>query len=588
MKIPEHVIDQINSRVSIVDIASQYVRLEKSGARFRACCPFHQEKTPSFYLTPEKNLFYCFGCHKGGTLFSFLMDLENITFLDAARILAEKAGISLDDYEGPPQNSQVSGLKELYSKIAEAFHFILTEKPEGISARRYLEQRGLSAETITQFKIGYAPSERQWLFNFLQKKKYSPEFLKKSGLFSSRYPEISLFSGRVIFPIQSGRGEVIAFGGRTLEKDNSVKYINSPETEIYRKRDNLYGFSLARERIAKTRSFYLVEGYMDVLAMHQDGVTNTVAPLGTAFTEAQARILSRYADRAILVFDGDTAGQNATKKGIFTCEKTGLITEVVEFESGSDPADVLQKQGPGALQKKAKLTINSFKYLVNNAQIDNNTNSPEGKLSILTALFPYIDCISSETKKEVYLRELSNIINIDFLSVLRDYTAYRNEGKRDFSVHIRSTKEIGKQSGTINSELSLLIAVAANFKYFEVVRNLLSIDDFEDERSRELYVIFEDCYRNDVSTIDSVLQSIENPELRSVILSKISTDEFRHNQEEYIKDAVTYIRLASLKKQKARVEEMLRLQDFSRHSERELQEESMFLLGEIKKLKVRD
>lgn len=585
MKIPEQIIEQINNRVSIIDIAGAYVKLEKNGTRYRACCPFHQEKTPSFYLTPEKNLYYCFGCQKGGTVFNFLMDIENVPFPEAIEILAEKAGIDLSDYKNIKPGLS-DGLKELNNKIAAAFHFVLNEKKESAHVKAYLQKRGFSQEISDLFSLGYSPDDRYWLHRFLKKKNYSNDFLEKSGLFSKRYPEISLFSGRLIFPIHSARGDIIAFGGRALG-DANPKYMNSPETDIYKKRENLYGFYAAKKYIKETGHFFIVEGYMDVLAMFQAGLKNTVAPLGTAFTENQARILKRYADKAILLFDGDKAGKNATKKSISTCEKAELVSEVIEFGTSSDPADILEKEGAEALQKKVKYPINSFKYLVKNAQIDINISSPEGKLSFLTELFPYIESISTETKRELYLRELSGIINVDYISVLRDYEGYQKGGIRKFPAAKQAEKK-SSYKPRMSFDLILMLSVAVNFEYFAKVRNSIFLDDLEDEKSRELFIIFEDCFRNEVFTIDSLLNCIEEPGLKTLILEKIASDEFKNNQEEVIIDTVKQIKIRSLKNKKKEIEKLLSSKDFSVNSEKELQEESIFLDGELLKLKVRN
>ena len=584
MKIPEQVIDKINNRISIIDIASKYISLEKSGSRYRACCPFHQEKTPSFYLTPEKNLYYCFGCHKGGTVFNFLMDIENLSFPEAVKILAEKAGVEISGYD-PGESSETDALKELYKRLADTFCFFLKEKKEGRKGLAYLEKRGIINSTIEEFKLGFAPADRNWLHKFLAQKKYSSDFLKRSGLFSQRYPKICLFSDRIIFPILSARGEVIAFGGRAFA-DSMPKYLNSPELPFFKKRENLYGFFQARQYIRQTGTFYLVEGYMDVLAMHQAGIKNAVAPLGTAFTEDQAKTLKRFADNAALMFDGDKAGRNAAKKSIYICEHFNIKSSVAEFNEGEDPAEILQKKGPLAI--KEKKIINSFKYLVKNAQIDNNTSSPEGKLSILTDLFSYIDSIPTETRKEVYLRELSELIGVEFNSILGDYEKHKKGGISGYKSKQRTAPSEDNSLKRVSIDLFLMISLAANFNFFDIVRNNITIEDLEEKYSKELYIIFEDCFRNGVFTIDSLLQNITNPSLKSLVLEKIASEEFNSNQEELINDTIVQIKMRSLNKKKNSFETMLRSKDYSSHSETELLEDLMYINGELLKLKVRN
>jgi DNA primase len=313
MRIPEHTLSEIQNRLDAAEVIGEYVSLQKKGGRYWGRCPFHQEKTPSFCVTPEKGFFYCFGCHKGGGLIQFVMEIEKIPFLDAVEMLAKKAGVEIQREEGEQGGVKRETFLELNKRLAGSFHWLLCESPLAEDARAYLAGRGIGEDEIRSFQLGYAPADREWLKKFLKTKSYSDDFLAKTGLFSdSSGGKAALFANRIIFPIANARGETVAFGGRALS-EGVPKYLNSPETQYFKKGENLFGIDKALPEIKKTGASVLVEGYMDVLAMHRAGVSNCVAPLGTALTELQARFMKRYARNAVLVFDGDEAGEKATQ-----------------------------------------------------------------------------------------------------------------------------------------------------------------------------------------------------------------------------------------------------------------------------------
>jgi DNA primase len=341
--ISKSTIQEVTDRMDAVAVVSDYVQLEKRGGRWWGLCPFHQEKTGSFTVDPDRKGYYCFGCHKGGTVLSFVMEMDKLSFPEAMELLAKRSGVEIvyeagggpGDDRNEERNKRKEELFELYRRVAGTFHYFLTENPEGEAAKQYIISRGLTKDMMDRFRLGYSPADRRWLFGFLSQKGYSPEFLTASGLFSSRYPGITLFSGRLMFPISDRRDRVVAFGGRILEETirsdgrPAPKYINSPETELYKKGETLFAVDLALPEIRKTATVHIVEGYMDVIALHQAGITNAVAPLGTAFTDDQARLLRRWADKLILVFDSDKAGQEAVRKGILTGRRNGFSCFVV-------------------------------------------------------------------------------------------------------------------------------------------------------------------------------------------------------------------------------------------------------------------
>src|SRR5208283_2303962 len=396
MRIPESTLTEIRDRLDIAEVIGETVTLQRRGGRYWGLCPFHQEKSASFTVTPDKGVFYCFGCQKGGTIFDFIMEMEKIPWRDAVELLAKKAGIEI-----PREDEQRDGISresflELYRRVAGSFHWLLMEGPQGEPARTYLESRGLRRETVEAFQIGYAPPDREWLFEFLVQKSYSPDFLGKTGLFfdSAKGREGALFAGRIMFPISNARGEIIAFGGRAMG-DVQPKYLNSPETAFFRKGENLFGLDKAAPAIRKEGRVILVEGYMDVIAMHQAGFANCVAPLGTALTESQVRVLKRYAGKALLLFDSDAAGQKATDRAIELLEKQDLFVQVAVVEGGKDPADLVQKGETEALRGLLEKPQDSFPYSLGKALSVHDRSRAEGKERIRDDLFPFVAAAAS-------------------------------------------------------------------------------------------------------------------------------------------------------------------------------------------------
>ncbi len=576
---------EILDKISIVDVVSEYLSLKQKGDRHWGLCPFHNEKTPSFSVTEDKNMFYCFGCHKGGNVFDFLIEIENLSFFEAFRHLAEKAGVEVDTHKESPEDKHRFALLELYNKIAGSFNYILLEKDSAEYARQYLSKRGISDETITVFKLGYAPSERFWLYDFLKAKNFSNDFLVKSGIFSKKNNRISLFSNRLIFPIINIQQDTIAFSGRKLkESDWGGKYINSPETDIYRKGETIFGIHTAVQEIRKKKEFLLVEGNFDVLAFYQSGVKNVVAPLGTAFTEKQAKFLKRYASKCFIVFDPDTAGIEATLKSGVILEKSGIANYVIPLPKGKDPSEILEKEGPEALNKLTKYPINTFEYLVKKAVDHFGLENSEGKESIFQFVSPYLASLSTEVRKEDSIKYLADILKVDINAVFKDFAVI----ERAMSPS-RAKRPIIEQSGEIqvSLDLFLMIALVENREAFTSVRNILDIDDLVDPRAKKVYILLEEMYRRNDSLNKSLLSEVHDEALKGVIIHKLSTGEYRINSDQIIKDGVNKIRQRSFEKKRSEIEIHLRKTDLTtnRNELERLLSEKKYLDEELLRIK---
>lgn len=585
MRIAQDIIDRVAASVNILDIVSHYTPLKQKSGRWWGCCPFHQEKTPSFTVDDRKGLFYCFGCGEKGNVFQFLMKIEGLSFVDSVCELAAKAGIEIQQEQSDGKPGLRRQLLELNQKLIASFQHFLLEREEGKKPLSYLQQRGFHLKTIKDFRIGFLPSKRGWLYHFLTKKNYSADFLDKSGLFSARKKDYCLFQGRIIFPISDYKGDVIAFGGRSLE-DNGPKYINSPETVLFHKKKNLFGLDLAWKSINKAGSFYLVEGYLDVLALYQAGIQNTAAPLGTAFTIEQARLLSRAAQSGTFVFDGDEAGTKAALKSIPIAEASGLKAEVVGLVPGSDPADIIQKSGPEQLKKVLKSGINSFDYLLEHASKRFSVHTAEGREQIILFLKPFFDSIVSEVRKETYFQKLAEEIQIsqeaikrDFVKTGSDHQFIRKEAKKDDKV---------KKEWKISQDLYLMLAIILNPDYFYHLRNEINMDDLSDPGARMLYIALEEAFRENELTYDKITTRIDDEALLDLVYKKAASGEFDNNQQQIITDSARTVKCKSLEMQRKKIVLEIRHIERSKASDNKLREvllKKMYLDNELNKYK---
>lgn len=584
-KIPEALLDKIKNSVSISDVISEYVTLVPKGGRLWGLCPFHEEHTPSFTVSEDKGFYHCFGCGKGGSVFNFLMDIENLTFPEAARRLAEKAGIELEEMSEEQQeaHSDKQALYELYKRLAKSFHYILLNKPQAEHAREYLNARKISSSTIEDFMIGYAPADPRWLYGFLSGKKYTDEFLATSGVFSQRNPRYPLFRDRIIFPITDQSGNVIAFGARALDPQDKAKYLNSPETQIFHKKDNLFALSVSLPQIRKSGIFTICEGYFDVLALYEAGWKDAVAPLGTSFTPSQAAKLKRYASKARLLFDSDHAGIEATRKAAILLESLGIESEVIEIED-KDPAEILINSKELLLKKLEKKGINSFTYLINQAKLTYDHESPDGKLSIFNEVRPYLEAIQSNIKLSSSIKTLAELIDSDESGIYSDLKRQRTTGSgRSTGERLRVPEE------KISSELYLMLVLVHNRDKFLEVRREIQIDELEDEKAREVYLALEESLREGEMSFENLLERIEREDVRKIILQRFGSDEYEMNVSEVIGDIRRRFKLSKLEQTSKELIKRLRTIEREHPGDiRELQDllyEKKFIDEEIEKMR---
>lgn len=411
MRYSDDIIEEVRSKNDIVDVVSQYVKLTRKGSSYFGLCPFHNEKTPSFSVTPGKQMYYCFGCGAGGNVFNFIMEYENYTFGEALKHLADRAGVELPRIEYSKEVRQKAQEKaellEINKQAAQYFYYQLrTDK--GQRGYEYLKNRGLSEETMRKFGLGYSDKFSDGLYRFLKSKGYQDERLRESGLFNvdERHGMYDKFWNRVIFPIMDVNNRVIGFGGRVMG-DAKPKYLNSPETKIFDKSRNLYGLNIART----TRQKYLIlcEGYMDVIAMHQAGFNNAVASLGTALTSGHASLLKRYTQEVLLLYDSDEAGIRAALRGIPILREAGVNSRVVSLKPYKDPDEFIKNMGPEAFEKRLDEAKDSFLFRVNVAEDEFPMEEPQGQNRFFERCAEMLLELKDELERNLYIDAIVKI-----------------------------------------------------------------------------------------------------------------------------------------------------------------------------------
>ncbi len=413
---PEELVEEVRLKNDIVDVISGYVRLQKKGANHWGCCPFHNEKTPSFAVNGAKQMYHCFGCGAGGNVYTFVMNYENYSFPEAVKMLAERAGVSLPEAEYDEEQKRKQGHRQQLLDVnreAATFFFYQLRSPQGQVGYRYLSERALSDETMRKFGLGYAGKSGAGLIEYLKQKGFEDKLIIEAGLgnYNERTGLLSQFWNRVMYPIQDIRGKVIGFGGRVMG-DGEPKYLNSPETPIFDKRRNLYGLNFART--ARSGNIILCEGYMDVIAMHQAGFTQAVASLGTAFTAEQAMLLKRYTDNVLLAYDSDGAGVKAALRGISILRDAGLSGKIINMHPCKDPDEFIKKNGRDAFQERIDQAENSFFFEIRMLERDYNLKDPESKTLFYREIAKKLCGFSVDVERENYLEAIAEKYNIGF------------------------------------------------------------------------------------------------------------------------------------------------------------------------------
>ena len=491
MYYPEELIEEVRMKNDIVDVVAGYVRLQKKGANYWACCPFHNEDTPSFSVNGPKQMYHCFGCGAGGNVFTFVMNYENYSFPEAIKMLADRAGVKLPqmeyDEEAKAKESKRARLLEVNKEAAKFFYYQL-RTPHGEIGYNYLKKRELSEETMQKFGLGYSGKSGASLVQYLKQKGFEDALIKEAGLatYSEKYGLTSQFYNRVMYPISDIHGKVIGFGGRVMG-DAEPKYLNSPETPVFDKRRNLYGLQFAR--MAKSGNIILCEGYMDVIAMHQAGFTQAVASLGTAFTPEQANLLRRYTDNVLLAYDSDGAGTKAALRAIGILKDAGLSGKVINMKPYKDPDEFMKALGKEAFQERIQQAENSFFFEIRILEQGFDLKDPEAKTKFHKEIAKKLCGFTEEVERENYIEAIAEKYNIGFENLRKLVNSYAQQTGLAKPVERPKSGVQQKNSPEENAKKSqrlLITWLTDEPNVYSKITKYISAEDFTDDLYRRV------------------------------------------------------------------------------------------------------
>ena len=562
MYYPEELIEEVRTRNDIVEVISGYVRLQKKGSNYFGLCPFHNEKSPSFSVSPGKQMYYCFGCGAGGNVITFLMEYENQTFPEAVRTLAQRAGIALpeadDSKEARQADSRRARLLEINKEAAKYFYYQLrTER--GSVGMEYLRKRELSDETMNHFGLGYANKYSNDLIQYLKSKGYSEDLIRDAGLCNvdEKHGMYDKFWNRVMFPIQDINHRVIGFGGRVMG-DGKPKYLNSPETEIFDKSRNLYGLNFART--SRKGNVILCEGYMDVIAMHQAGFTQAVASLGTAFTSGQASLLRRYANEILLSYDSDGAGVNAALRAIGILKEAGMTGRVINLEPYKDPDEFIKALGGEEFQKRLDHAENSFFFELRQLQKNYDLSDPEQKTAFHREIARKLCTFSEEVERENYIEAVAQKYHIGFENLRRLVGTYAAQTGLAQPV-IRPKSGVQKKNtaaeGIKNSQKLLLTWLVEQPQLYRQISKYISPKDFTEglyeKVADRLFEELEQGNVNPASIISMFEEEEDQREAASLFHTKLERLESTAEQEKALHDIVCAVKRNSYERDSAQL-----------------------------------
>lgn len=562
MYYPEELIEEVRTRNDIVEVISGYVRLQKKGSNYFGLCPFHNEKSPSFSVSPGKQMYYCFGCGAGGNVITFLMEYENQTFPEAVRTLAQRAGIALpeadDSKEARQADSRRAKLLEINKEAAKYFYYQLrTER--GSVGMEYLRKRELSDETMNHFGLGYANKYSNDLIQYLKSKGYSEDLIRDAGLCNvdEKHGMYDKFWNRVMFPIQDINHRVIGFGGRVMG-DGRPKYLNSPETEIFDKSRNLYGLNFART--SRKGNVILCEGYMDVIAMHQAGFTQAVASLGTAFTSGQASLLRRYANEILLSYDSDGAGVNAALRAIGILKEAGMTGRVINLEPYKDPDEFIKALGGEEFQKRLDHAENSFFFELRQLQKNYDLSDPEQKTAFHREIARKLCTFSEEVERENYIEAVAQKYHIGFENLRRLVGTYAAQTGLAQPV-IRPKSGVQKKNtaaeGIKNSQKLLLTWLVEQPQLYRQISKYVSPKDFTEglyeKVADRLFEELEQGNINPASIISMFEEEEDQREAASLFHTKLERLESTAEQEKALHDIVCAVKRNSYERDSAQL-----------------------------------
>lgn len=577
MYYPDEVIEEVRSSNNIVDIIGGYVRLQKKGSSYFGLCPFHNEKSPSFSVSPNKQMYYCFGCGAGGNVFTFIMEYENQTFPEAVKILADRAGIALPEAELTEEQKRERNKRQLLleiNKTAANYFYYQLNGDQGQQARKYLENRRLSKETQIHFGLGYASKYSNDLYLYLKKKGYQDQILKETGLltYDEKRGAHDKFWNRVMFPIMDVNNRVIGFGGRVMG-DGTPKYLNSPETMLFDKSRNLYGLNYART----SRKPYMIicEGYMDVIAMHQAGFTNAVASLGTAFTAQHSVLLKRYTQEVRLAYDSDGAGQKAALRAIPILKSAGINVRVIHMDPYKDPDEFIKNLGTEAFQERIDAAESSFMFEISVLEKNYKQSDPEGRASFMKAMARRLLEFPQELERNIYIdaiagrygiasEELKRMVNSFGASMSREQVEaaiYQQQEREEMP----AKKRVEKEDSVLTAQKFFLTWLIEEPSIYDKTKDYINEDDFVEPLYHHVAaLVFEELRATGQVMPARILNQFEDVEEQktaaSLFNTRLKTDDDPAVREKALNETVKRIKKNSLELKSRSVREIADLQ----------------------------
>ena len=590
----EELIDEIRNSNDIVDIISQYVILKRSGRNFFGLCPFHKEKTPSFSVSPDKQIFHCFGCGAGGNVIHFISKIENVDFKESLEILADRAGIKLPTLENNVDSKRLELKEKVYeiNKLVAMYYHETLYKPQAKTAQEYVKKRKLDNKALKEFCIGYAENANV-LYKMLKEKGFTEEEILASDLVIKKGNSyVDRFKNRLIFPIQDIRNRFIAFGGRVL--DNSLpKYINSPENIVYSKARNLYGLNVAKN--TKTRKLIIVEGYMDTVSLHQRGIDNVVASCGTALTEAQGRLLRKYAEKVIISYDSDSAGQAATIRGLEILNNLGCDIRILQMEGAKDPDEYVIKYGNGRFNDLVENAISLVEFKIKVLKKGLNIENTNDKIKFMNEIAKILGGVDNRIEQEIYIDKISSDYNISKEAIYAQINKneYSNsKGSKILESSSIRKPTVKKQEEKINPELEkreniiISLLIDGGEEVYNKIKDIINPNDFKSEANQKIMRRLYEEFEKGNSNINSLVDMFADDEQVVNALTGIMADDYEiEDNKKALEDVINNYQKEKLTTRRNEIIQSLNNADLDKERANELEKELHTLIIKLAQIK---
>lgn len=563
MYYPEELVEEIRSKNDIVDVISSYVRLQKKGSSYFGLCPFHNEKSPSFSVSRQKQMYYCFGCGAGGNVFTFLMEYENYSFVEALKYLADRAGVELPEPEYSGEAKKRADTKAILleiNKAAAQYFYVQLLRPQGGHALTYLKDRKLSDDTIKAFGLGYSNKYSDDLYKYLKSKGYKDDMISQAGLISidEKYGVHDKFWNRVMFPIMDVNSRVIGFGGRVMG-DAKPKYLNSPETIIFDKSRNLYGLNRARK--SRKPYFLLCEGYMDVISLHQAGFTNAVASLGTALTPGHAALIKRYVNEVYLTYDSDEAGTKAALRAGPILREVGITAKIIRMEPYKDPDEFIKNLGAEAFEERIQKARNGFMFSLEILERDYDMTSPEGRTDFMKEAARKLTEFDEEIERNNYIDAVAGAYHVgseDLKKLVGRMAVQTGLAKPVERPRSTRSQNLDKEDGTRKSQKILLTWMASDENVFAQIQKYIHPEDFPEGIYRTvaelLYAQHEQGKLNPAQIMNHFTDEEEHREVAALFNTRIREIKTAHEQEKALKETIIRVKKNSIEEHSAKLD----------------------------------